>query len=244
MIDYVILTSTRSERDYLMTDGLVKSLRATVYPAENGLESYRATLVESNPGSGGFVYPGDCKVVLFDMSKYGMFNYNYALNIGQRACPGGGGDDWFCFLNNDVVCDPDWVLEISKAVTADPSIESVSPNTRGRGEGVKYGYTLFEHLDGCCIMCRRRVMDKIGEWDEAFDFSYQDDDYLERCRRAGVVHARPMASHVTHLGSQTVNYTNKLAMRGLRAFAAKWSRETLTAREAEKNAFMRRVNSK
>ena len=227
MIDYVDLTNTRTKKDYAMTSKLVESLRETAYPAENGFESCRIVIVESDRENSGFRYPDYCRTVPYDWSKYGKFNYNYALNIGQKACFESGRGDWLCFLNNDVVCQPDWILEISKAVSADPSIESVSPNTRRRSEGVKYGYTLFEHLDGCCIMCRRSVIGKIGEWDEAFDFAYQDDDYLERCRKAGIVHARPMSSCITHLGGQTAEYTRELAMRGLRAFAAKWSRQTL-----------------
>lgn len=174
------------------------------------------------------------------MRKYGMFNYNYALNVGYNSCFSKHGNiDWFCVLNNDVVCEPDWLQEISKAVTADPRIESVGPNPRKRGSGVIYGYTLFKHMDGCCILHRRSVLDKISMWDETFDFAYQDDDYLERCRAAKVVHARVMSSVIHHIGSATMDYTTELAMRGLRKFVNKWSHAVLAAREAEKNKYRR-----
>lgn len=144
MIDYVILSNTRTEKDYAMTSGLLSSLGNTVYPAENGFESYRVTIVENNPGCGGFRYPASCDVVFFDMGKYGMFNYNYALNIGYSHCLSAYGDgDWMCVFNNDVTCEPDWITEISKAVTINPAIESIGPNPHARGDGVDYGYTLF-----------------------------------------------------------------------------------------------------
>jgi len=107
------------------------------------------------------------------MSKYGMFNYNYALNIGYNHCLSMHKDtDWFCVFNNDVICEPDWLQEISKAITVNPHIESVGPNPHQRNNGVIYGYTLFKHMDGCCILHRRNILDKIGMWDEAFDFAY------------------------------------------------------------------------
>ena len=107
MIDYVILTNTRTEKDYNMTMNLIDSLKNTIYPKESiEFSSYRITLVENNIGSGGFTYPNDCTVVNFDMSKYNMFNYNYAMNIGYRYCLDNFDDtDWFCALNNDVVCE-------------------------------------------------------------------------------------------------------------------------------------------
>ena len=67
MIDYVILSNTRTEKDYAMTSGLLSSLGNTVYPAENGFESYRVTIVENSPGCGGFRYPASCDVVFFDI---------------------------------------------------------------------------------------------------------------------------------------------------------------------------------
>lgn len=91
-------------------------------------------------------------------------------------------------------------------------------------------------------MHRRSVLGKIGMWDEEFDFAYQDDDYLERCRSAGVVHARVKSSVIHHFGSATMDYTTELAMRGLRKFVCKYSREVLVRREAEKNAYRRSVN--
>ena len=173
MIDYVILSNTRTEKDYAMTSGLLSSLENTVYPVENGFDSYRVTIVENNPDCGGFVYPASCDIVFFDMEKYGMFNYNYALNMGYNSCFSKHGDtDWFCVLNNDVVCESDWLHEISKAINTDPRIESVGPNPYKRGSGVIYGYTLFKHMDGCCILHRRNILDKIGMWDETFDFAY------------------------------------------------------------------------
>ena len=245
MIDYIVLSNTKTAKEYEMTSNLVQSLLDTLYPAGNGFNKYRITIVETNTGiNKDFAYPDCCNTVYFDMLKYGMFNYNYALNIGYSQCLQSYGDtDWFCALNNDVVCEPDWLQEISKAVTADPRIESVSPNPRGRADGIIYGYTLFKHLDGCCILHRRSVLDKIGMWDEAFDFAYQDDDYLERCRRAGVVHARVMSSIIHHIGNVTVNYTTDLAMRGFRRFADKWSYGVLMSREAEKNKYRREIEA-
>lgn len=46
MIDYVILSNTRTDKDYKMTTDLIRSLQDAAYPNENGFEAYRMTIVE------------------------------------------------------------------------------------------------------------------------------------------------------------------------------------------------------
>lgn len=91
------------------------------------------------------------------------FNYNHALNIGvQRYMhifdmpSSDDGDSWFCFMNNDVICSKDWLVELDKAVREHPEMDSMCPNIRERGEGVRFGYATWVHLDGCCIFLQEQ----------------------------------------------------------------------------------------
>ena len=89
-------------------------------------------------------------------------------------------------------------------------------------------------------MHKKEILNKIGMWDEAFDFAYQDDDYLERCRKMNIIHARVSFSKIHHIGSATMNYTTVLAQRGAKAFINKWSYDVFKKREIEKLSFARR----
>lgn len=136
------------------------------------------------------------------------FNYNHALNIGvQRYMhifdmpSSDDGDSWFCFMNNDVICSKDWLVELDKAVREHPEMDSMCPNIRERGEGVRFWYATWVHLDGCCIFCRSRALKKIWPFDERFRFFFQDDDYCEQLAQHKIVHGKVMSSMIRHLGA-------------------------------------------
>lgn len=207
MIDYVILAKTDSEKHFKLTNDLLESLEETVYPRGTPFDGFRVTIVESARGSQ-FRYPEKYSVVEYDACKYETFNYNYALNQGVADIMGKHNDvEWICILNNDVVCEQDWLIEISKAYAEHPDAMSIAPNVNKRADGVIFGYTLFKHLEGCCFLYRRELTERLGLWDETFDFYYQDDDYLQSLKSKDIKHMRVLSSVVRHLGRQSTDYS-------------------------------------
>jgi hypothetical protein len=61
-------------------------------------------------------------------------------------------------MNNDIICDKNWIIEISKIYDIDNTIESFSPNTNAILKNYEYGYTLHKHLKGYCFLSKKSVI--------------------------------------------------------------------------------------
>lgn len=189
-----------------MTQDCIDSICASDRPPPGtGLSEFKITTVESCPG---VEYPQAEALEYGNPPGMTGFNYNHALNIGVQRYrhifdmpSSDDGDSWFCFMNNDVICSKDWLVELDKAVREHPEMDSMCPNIRERGEGVRFGYATWVHLDGCCIFCRSRALKKIWPFDERFRFFFQDDDYCEQLALHKIVHGKVMSSMIRHLGA-------------------------------------------
>ena len=132
--------------------------------------------------------------------------YNSAFNHSMGARP-----DYVLLLNNDIRIGKEMVSHLVRTAEADPTIGIVSPviyyyGTRRiwfrggsfnpwtgvtRHEGIrKIGarpkLTETEYATGCCMLIRRRVIETVGFFDEAFSPAYcEDTDYSYRTRQAG-----------------------------------------------------------
>lgn len=240
MINFIILSNTKSQKHFDMTKSLIDSLTNTIFPTtdKTKLDTYRIIIVETQQN---FKYNlPNVTTITYDVTKYNYFNYNYAVNQGLKYCYNTFTDnDWFCILNNDVIVTNTWLLEIEKAVLADNELDSICPNINTVTDGVNYGYALWIHLDGCCILAKKSVYDKIGFLDEDFVFYFQDDDYLEQLRRYNIKHGKVMSSKITHLGAQTMpeNDTIRPLLFYCRdIFIKKYGIDTYIQRENEKRA--------
>lgn len=237
MINHIILANGKSDYHMAMTQLCIESIVASKRPATNGLDTSRIVVVESlnHP-----VYNKVDVMLRYDCTKYKQFNYNYALNQGINYCQRSFQDnDWWCFMNNDVVVQPNWLLEIEKAVKSDPQLDSICPNINKMECGIKYGYTVWKHLNGCCILCKDVVLQKIGLFDEEFYFYFQDDDYLEQLRLHNIKHGKVMSSLITHLGSQTLpedDSSRPLLFYCRDVFIKKYTLQTYIQREMEKRS--------
>lgn len=236
MINFIILANSKTSFLKSMTMTCIESILQSCMPKAASLDKLRIIVVESHPD----VVHDKVITLSYDQTKYDEFNYNYALNIGIDYCQQNFSDnDWYVFMNNDVVVSQKWLLQIAAAVTQIPDLDSLCPNIRQYENCVRFGYTLQKHLDGCCIMCKAQVIDKIGKFDEAFPFYFQDDDYLEQLRLHHVKHGKVMSSLITHLGSQTLpedESIRPLLFRCRDIFIKKYGLQTYLAREKEKHA--------
>jgi GT2 family glycosyltransferase len=171
-----------------------------------------------------------------------------AANQGIEAARG----DVILFLNNDTVVTEGFVERLERALAESSDTGLVGPLTnRIRGiqqdPGATYstldemhayaasvaaknaGRTLeVAQIMGFCMAVRRRVLDRIGGFDERFGVgNYDDDDLCLRARRAGFRIRVALDAFVHHFGSRTfaavVNDYDALLERNRKLFEEKWS---------------------
>jgi GT2 family glycosyltransferase len=135
--------------------------------------------------------------------------YNAGIRAGLAR-----GADWVLLLNNDIAADPGMLSALLAAAKDDPAAGILGPKTyfhdaprtlwyaggkvnlftgiiahRGiretdRGQYDAIGETGY--VNGCAMLIRRSVIDRIGLLDPAFHPAYAEDaDYSMRARRAG-----------------------------------------------------------
>lgn len=243
MINFIILTYTLSKQHEQLTNNLVTSLiNANTPTTNNYLDKYRIIAIETNQS---FIYSNEnIHTIKYDLSKYNSFNYNHAINQAVNFCLTNYDDnDWFCILNNDVIVDKNWLVEIDNALTIDPSIDSICPSlvTNKTTAGISYGYALHRHFIGCCYIFRKSVYEKLKEFDEYFDFYFQDDDYLECLRIHNIKNAMVLSSKITHLTSATAKYSGKTynkLIEDSKKFISKYGIDVYIQREKEKRGIV------
>lgn len=193
-IDVIMTTCTADTFFYGLAQRSINTLRSS----NPGIE-FRVVVVESCPTAqeNGFIFPG-CTVVQYK----GDFNYNRALNIGVSHCTA----DYILQINNDVIFLDGSVkklIEVMERVGMQSACP-LEPNYHRRGvpdvDSVPYhrGNLVGKHLFGWCKCVRKRLLDKIGEYDERFLFYYQDNDYAAVIESHDVSHYLVTESHVAH----------------------------------------------
>ena len=247
MLNVIMLSNSSTQYLTALTQVAIESLRAAKAPSLKALSGIRIVLVETQKN---IKYKNVDKQIEYDFSKYGKFNYNYALNLGIDYCRKSFSDnDWYCFSNNDVVYTANWLQEISFALQSFPSIESLCPNTCQlmHRKAVSFGYGMKSHLEGCCIMSSKRVVDDVlKSFDEKFSYYFQDDDYLEIIKRNNVKHAMVLSSIVHHIGSQTTPEdisSFPLLIAGRDVFVEKYGQDTYAMNEIQKRQYIKKLNA-
>ena len=106
--------------------------------------------------------------------------------------------------NNDLIFHPGWFEAIIKenADSASPWTDNYPVHIDKRDKIIP-GFQTSVELCGWCIVVKKAVLDRIGKFDEQFDFWYQDNDYAMQLRRRGLTHKLVGTSWVSHLYSQS-----------------------------------------
>lgn len=163
------------------------------------------------------------------------FNYNKFLNIAFTYCTG----DWVVISNDDVSYEKHWFIEMMNIYDQRPDIEAFSPKdpllymryfpTHFMGGVSEYfeSWAVTEALQGWCTVIKRSALDKILPFDELFDMYYQDNDYAERLKEAGIKHAIVRDAIVCHMETLNVGQISEAKSRKLRIdeikFRTKWN---------------------
>ena len=163
------------------------------------------------------------------------FNYNKFLNIALTYCL----TEWVVISNDDVAYERWWFSEMMKVHNYREDIEAFSPKdpllyarwfpNHFVGTDSKYheSYAVTEALQGWCTVIKKCALDKILPFDELFDMYYQDNDYAERLKQAGIKHALVRHSIVCHMETLNVGQISEAKSRKLRIdeikFRNKWN---------------------
>jgi GT2 family glycosyltransferase/predicted Zn-dependent protease len=183
------------------------------------------------------------------------WNVGYPAGCNQGLARSRG--RYLVFLNNDTVVTSGWLDALVEASLSDwPHVGLVGPVTNYAPDlqGVRPGYAKLDGLEafaarrrkefgrryavvprltGFCLLTRREVMDRIGNFDERFGLGFFDDDDLcLRAREVGVKLLVALGVYIHHFGSQTFKglgvETREQLLKNFALFREKWGVE-LTA---------------
>lgn len=210
-IDVVILSKTSTEKLFDILRETVKSL----HDSESDFK-FNIIIVESNKKIkemfGNRLYEIKAKFVIPPVLN---FNYNLFLNIGLRESK----NEFVLISNNDVIYFKNWFTEIKKQFDKDSNLFSASPtDMRWERHSLDYfdgkkqiyiGNRVSQEFTGWSFVLKREVFEKIGSFDETFDFYYQDDDWVQLYRMFNIKHGLVYNSKVRHLLSQSLEVVEK-----------------------------------
>lgn len=188
----IILAKTDSESNFEMTMHCIRTLLDSESDAQIIVVESNKTITQT-----AYRYPDNVRLVIPD----GDFNFHKFLNIGIRESSG----EYIALLNNDLVFNKDWFAEILKVAHKRPDILSFSPAAdpeKKYDKEYETGYKVRTHVNGWCLVARRKVFDRVGMLDETFDFNYADNDYAMTLKKYDIRHAVVFNSRVVHLENE------------------------------------------
>jgi len=152
-------------------------------------------------------YPNFTKISLGNHSGYVK-----SVNVGLKRCVG----DVICLLNNDTIVGKDAIIKLSDFVLSHKDVGLASPMSNQYGYYIhpdKIGdykpeenYKKMDTLFGFCLVFRRDVYDKIGNFDERFGIGLcEETDYCLKSLDSGYINALYFGAYIYHFGSITLS---------------------------------------
>ena len=172
-------------------------------------------------------------------SEKNLFNFAKANNIGMRYALKNYKPDYIVLISNDVfVKDKSWLKKLVATAESEENIGLVTckqvyptgkiqyagalyglaPRARGRGEDDHGQYDKIEEVEGAnAVICliKKGVLEKLGLFDENFDFGSEDDDLSIRIRKAGFKIMYNGKVEVTHLEGYTSTAATNTSKRSM-----------------------------
>ncbi|MDP2922099.1 MAG: glycosyltransferase family 2 protein [Candidatus Omnitrophota bacterium] len=139
---------------------------------------------------------------------------------------------YVCVMNNDVIVSDRWLDNMVEVMDKNQRIGLMNPRwEKGKFEGLKGDYMETDWCRGFCVLIKREVIDKIGSFDEAYEFGYwEDHDYSVRAVKAGYTCGLALNSFVEHIKNVSVKSAMKqkewdeLFARNRDIFEKRWGR--------------------
>ena len=130
------------------------------------------------------------------------FNFNAAVNQGLQYCK----KDYVLVCNNDIIFGYNF-FEAMLAVDGWDSCSAWNGLDVSRmadlKDKIEEGYDIL-HWGAWAVCFKRATLDKLGKWDESFDFYSQDDDIKFREKKLGLKHVYIGTARIDHLHKKTV----------------------------------------
>jgi len=231
-IDVVMLSFARDRQLYEMNLTAIRTLRES-----NPGIRFHVILIESNQDFPSFGWSYDPETVVHIPKE--KFNYNRFNNIGMRM----GKAPWILFTNNDVVFHPNSIVKMLEAHHDRPDVECLCPvdpvssytppGFFPENQKVAEGYHVRTTFTGWCFLVKRSIFEKIGAFDENFDYYFADDDFVMELRKFDVRNAAVVDAHVNHLYNATSSKSdgdfNERMQKDYVRFHQKWGSPRLIA---------------
>jgi glycosyltransferase involved in cell wall biosynthesis len=179
-------------------------------------------------------------------------NQGHPAAVNQALPRARGG--YVVFLDNDTILTPGWLEGLIHWALQDwpvnglvgpvtngaPDVQRISPgcadlqdlDTFAAGRRQAFAGKMLTHprITSFCLLVRRDVLERIGNWDERFHPGYfVDDDLSVRAREAGFRLVVAQDVYVHHFGSRTFKGlgidTNKQLKENFQRFQDKWGQE-------------------
>lgn len=202
-IDIIILSYAKTEALKQLTEQTIYTCLASEHPANI---TFNIVVVESNASLKPYQY--EHTTTIYPDVKFGFHRY---LNIGIKNTSA----NYICLCNNDLIFHPNWASAIVEEMERNPKLQCASTfcpemhtNAKLNAHNkVIIGYeTLFS---GWCFMIKRSLIEKIGLFDEAFEFWYADADFLKTLRANQIQNALVTNAVVSHLNAVTSKSLSK-----------------------------------
>ena len=178
------------------------------------------------------------------------------VNVGIRYAQSNCKPDFLLLLNNDTVVAADFLTKMVESAITDNSIGIVGLEAYqyGLSAGARQGFIVkvqileariafigikqikawrsnnSEALNGCCLLIRSDVIEKIGYFDESYFCYWEDFDFYVRAKEAGYRMICTPAAKIWHKASQTTRkvsgfayyYFHRNKIRFMKKHATKW----------------------
>ncbi|OQA55146.1 MAG: Glycosyl transferase family 2 [Candidatus Omnitrophica bacterium ADurb.Bin277] len=140
--------------------------------------------------------------------------------------------------NNDIEVFPGAIEEMIAIAESDTAIGAVNPNSNEfdvprsgykNTETLKGKKTEMIHLAGFFMLIKRSVIERAGEFDEVYSPGYFEEmDYSERIRKAGLQCVIARGAYVFHHGSKSFRPEEKQRLweRNEKVFYSRWGADT------------------
>lgn len=188
ILDLIILSDGKTEE-------MRKYTRNAIYTALGGAKDYPINIIVIESHSEDIEYK-DAKTFYIDEP----FNYNRFANIGA----GLGDAPYIMIANNDLFFQDNWLTELLNVNEDVMSPKCYHDRRQADVLENESGYVVGRNFSGWCFMIKRYLWERIGGFDEDFNFWYADNAVVEQLKK---INKKPMLvvnSSVTHLGSLTL----------------------------------------
>lgn len=153
--------------------------------------------------------------------------------------------EFVCLLNNDTVVCNGWLGEMINIANDNIDIAIVNPSSNTLAQSLPKGQTIecfagslkvfkgqwaeVGQCSGFCMLIKRRVIEKIGFFDEVYKVGYFEEiDYCRRTQKAGFRFARAKASYVYHIDQQSfkkITDKEKIFSKNRQIFESRWGKQ-------------------